>query len=255
MKYEMKNPFFAFPPGSKEDSLSDICGNNGKSISRAVFTEHRFSFCWWNRWTQEKRKGNANYLADIITMDFHNDLHFPDKKDYDELKDLNLSNDFDVSFYSWARLNVNSDDHILSACYLNIIGNVYALTKQFIDEREFTCKDIEDKEHKIFVFDDYQKLLDKLNKVESNNYFLDIDLDYFVITEGNYGSHEGWKLADDKIIEDSISKENGIIGNISEKLDAITIALEPDYTGGLKNSFNVFSTIENTLFDESGMWK
>lgn len=255
MKYEMKNPFSSFPPGSKEDYLPDILENKDKSISRAVFTEHRFSFFWWNRWTQEKRKNNADYLADIITIDFHNDLHFPNENDCDELKGLDLSNDFDVSFHSWARLNGNSDDHILSACFLNIIGDVYALTKQDINEREFSFKDLEKNDHNIFVFDDYQKLLEKLSESKSNHYFLDVDLDYFISVEGDYGSPENWELVDDEIIRNCISKENGIIGNISDKLDAITIALEPDYTGGLKNSFSIFLTIENTLFDESGKWK
>ncbi|RKY95860.1 MAG: hypothetical protein DRQ13_06520 [Ignavibacteriae bacterium] len=255
MKYGMKNPFCSFPPGSKEDYFPHIDGNEDKSVSRAVFKEHRFSFFWWNRWTQEKRKRTADYIADVVTIDFHNDLHFPNDDDCDELKDLDLSKDFDISFHSWARLNGNSDDHVLSAAYLNIIGNVYALTKQDFDKREFTFKDKYEKEHKIFVFEDYEELGEKLGEINTDHFILDIDLDYFVSEEGQHGSPEGWKLVDDETIINCVSKGNGIIGIIGEKLDAISIATESDYTGGLKNSFKIFQVIEETLFDENGNWK
>lgn len=255
MKYEMKNPFYCLPPGSSVEFLSHPSGDSQNSCPKAIFKEHRFSFFWWNKWTQEKREKNKNYRADIITLDYHNDLCSPDESEIEDLKILDVKNDFEVAFLSWARLNGNSDSHILSAAYLNIIGDIYALTKLEIDEEISVFEDLYGNKHKIYIYHSLEELTGQIIKSRLNQLFLDVDLDYFIVTEGLYGARESWEIVKDEEFKNIINNQNDLFRHIIRKIDGITIALEPDYTGSLTNSCELLINFERQLLDQKGYWQ
>jgi len=254
MKFEMKNPYSSKPPGSHLEYIPHPAKSDDICTYKAIFKEHRFAFYWWNKLTQKRREKTARYRADLITFDFHNDLFEPSVNDIEELSKLNLNIDFDVSFYSWARLNGNSDDHILSAAYLNLIGNVYALTFNVLDEPEFIFKDMYANEHKVFVSNDLENFSKKIISDNIDNIFLDIDLDFFIEKEGLMGQKETWELMKSEEIDKCINLENDLFKSIFNKIDCLTIALEPSYTGSFENSLRNFQEVQKRLFKDNGDW-
>ena len=92
-----------------------------ESVSLAMFNDHRFAFYFWALWAKEHQ------TIDLVTLDWHQDLVYPEDYQKEELKALNIDNTFETSFYAWARLSTLNDDHIVAAMYKNIIGNVYVV--------------------------------------------------------------------------------------------------------------------------------
>lgn len=256
MIYKMKNeistdPLSTLPPNSHLDYLPHPSGDADKLTFRAIFNDHRFAFYFWNACTLEKRKNKNEYLADLITFDYHNDLFAPNEMDIKELEELNLVDDFDVSFFCWARLNGNSDNHILSAAYLNLIGNIYALTFQEIEEKEFTYVDKYKNVHNIFVSQDITELVKKVKESKLEIIFLDIDLDFFMRNLMSC-EKETWELMSDKDFNKYMDTE--LLNTIRPRIDCMTIALEPEYTGSFYNSVTNFLRIEKKMFNSKNEW-
>jgi len=257
MIYKTKNemstgPLSSIPPGSSIKFLPHPSGNIDKCTYKAVFNEHRFALYWWNAYKLEMKKNDDKYLADLITIDYHNDLFEPNENDLKELAELNLENDFDVSFFCWARLNGNSDDHILSAANLNLIGNIYALTFIPDDEKEYTYEDKYKNAHNVFVSNDLGEFSEKVKQSNLENVYLDIDLDFFMTNLME--EEESWKLMSDEDFNKYIDYENDLFKSIKSKIDCLTIALEPDYTGSFFNSATNYLRLEKILFNSDGEW-
>ncbi len=97
---------------------------------------------FWNKWLKviEKKDAKASPSA-LVSLDWHQDLVYPCDTEKEWLRTLNL----DGSLFSWAKLNSLNDGYIMSAAYLNLIGNVYVNCRQetFNDARlDESIKDI-----------------------------------------------------------------------------------------------------------------
>ena len=120
---------------------------------------------------------------DLVTLDWHQDLVYPEDCQKEELKALNIENTFETSFYAWARLSTLNDDHIVAAMYKNIIGNVYVICKQDMDRRGYdeNIIDMSGNIHFIKKFTTTYEAYDYLMNTKIDKVFLDIDLDFFTI--------------------------------------------------------------------------
>ena len=146
-----------------------------------------------------------------MTFDWHQDLTYPCEEEQKELRDLDLENMFEVSLYSWSRLNPLNDNQILSAAYINQINNIWVVCKQnhFSDWNIEEIVDFQGKKHTIRKFPDQQSLFNELKKNNIKNLYFDIDLDYFTIENSTSNDKHKFTYMKNKDIENlfSIEKE------------------------------------------------
>lgn len=240
------------PANSYHQILSHPIAENGV-IELGLFNHHRFAFYYWAKWKLEFLKNRKTYNLDLISFDWHQDLVYPCDYHKSNLSKIDLENLFEVSFYSSYKLNPLNHDHIMSAVYLDLINDVWVLCKQgtFEDEYLIDCKG---KKHTIRKFKTEQELKKALFKSNIENVFFDIDLDYFTITN-NLEVEKKISYMKDKDIKEAVSLDNELIKWIFNRVNGITLALEPEYTGGISKSLKYLSIIEKSWFNKSlGNW-
>ncbi len=243
-KFEFRNPKGIKPPGCKTQILSRPI-KDGKSIELGIFQEHRYAFYYWLKWTQVNDQPPC-----LVTLDWHRDLYAPDAQEKEWLSELNKDDLGEVSFHCWAKLAGNNDNHILSAAYLNLIGNIYVHCKQ-----GFGIKTVETSKfidyygniHQIKYYKEFDDLETALLKSREESVYFDIDLDFFTI-ENSSNSDKRFTYLTTQEIEELLSFDRPLIYWIFERLEGMTIATEPECTGGLLKSNKFLELINNTYF-------
>lgn len=249
--------YFNSPPNSLNTFLPSPTIDNKKSIELGVFNDHRFAFYFWAKWKEK----NVT-VPDLITFDWHQDLAYPENIEKEWLVQLDLNNLFDVSFYSWAKLNPLNDNHIASAAYLNLIGDIYVVCKQKnrhdVNLKEF--RDVSGKIHQIKIFENSEHLYEALGNCENQKLYLDIDLDYFTIENSTSNDKQFFTYMKDKEIKKVFDPYSILMNWIFERLCGITIAMEPEHTGGISKALKYYSLLEKLWFNGSAfksktIWK
>jgi len=190
----------------------------------------------------------------LITLDWHQDLVFPEDIEKSDLDVLNLDSNHDVAVYAWSNLRSLNDTHILSAAYLNIIGDVYVHCRQGSFERDWENEYIIDRygnTHTIKKFKDYEDLESCLLSTDENNVYFDIDLDFFTLKNPFNGKGGSYTYLSEKTIKKMLSYEHPIMKWIFQRLEGITIATEPEHTGGLLKANRLLRIINNIWFQPS----
>jgi hypothetical protein len=241
----MEDDKYICPPGTDYSIVASPAGVN-KAIEVAIMKEHRFAFYYWFKWA--KKKGMENTSA-LVSVDWHQDLCAPCEVEQKELSEVDLQSYLDVARFSWEGLNPLNDGHILAAAYLDLIGNVYVLCKQDIHEHEYIMTDINGKKHLVYCFSKQEELLKALEASEEKSIYLDIDLDYFTESSAPYGGGMNIKVMTQQQIEKVISPEGDFMQWCFERMDGMTIATEPKFCGGLKNSNKIYDIIDSNLFN------
>ena len=158
-----------------------------------------------------------------------------------------------------AGLRSINDGHIAPAMWLNAIGDVYAVIKQDIEEKEdYTFEDRYGKNHTVRYLKSPEDFLDAWT-YHFNGLLWDIDLDYFMEAEEIPDQQYTPILSDSQIVN-LLDLDNEWVKIILPELRGITIALEPEYTGGLSNSLHLFKQWEDAffktpIFDKNCCWK
>lgn len=243
-------PHFLKPSGCLEDFISKPFDKNG-SIQIAAFHEHRFAFFYWLKWTNDLN----GKIPSLVTFDWHQDLCPPYQDKVEELKLLETDNKAKVAFYTWARLEHTNDVQIQSAILRNKIQNVYVICRQKSSrDNPMIIEDYEGNKHKIFLFEDINEFEKVIPSLKEEHIFWDIDLDYFTLCNppSMNGTISGKKYTYlSKIaIEKLLSVQQPAVRWILERIEGMTIAMEPDFCGGLKQSNRLYSIIERVLFTE-----
>jgi hypothetical protein len=257
MKLHFRNDEYVTPPGSLYQILSHPFYGDRKSIEVSIFNEHRYAFFFWNKWTQKLINNDLiNYPPSLITLDWHQDLIYPIDIEKDWLNDLDLNNNKDVALYSWANLRSLNDSHIMAAAYLNIIGDVYVLCRQGHFENDWKDEFINDKFgkiHKVVKFKEYTDLTNYLLDSDENNVYFDIDLDFFTLNNPLQSGSRARKYnyVSNKKINEMLNYNNPLIQWIFQRLQGITIATEPEHTGGLLKSNKLLNHICKIWFHPS----
>lgn len=257
MELHFYNDEYITPPGSLSQLLSHPYYGNRKSIELSIFNDHRYAFFFWNKWTQKLiNKDGKNFPPTLVTLDWHQDLVYPNIEEKKRLEELNLSSNKNVALYSWANLSSLNDTHILSAAYLNIIGDVYVHCRQGKFEDDWKDEYITDKYgniHTIKKFKKYQDLEQCLLVSEENNIYFDIDLDFFTLNNPlQIGERaNNYTYLSKKTINEMLIYDNPLIQWIFQRIQGITIATEPEHTGGLLQSNKLLNIINNIWFNPS----
>ncbi|MGF1743348.1 hypothetical protein [Vibrio minamisatsumaniensis] len=232
------------PPGTDYSIVATPDGND-RAMEVALMKEHRFAFYYWFKWHKIKAFGTPPAL---ISIDWHQDLCAPCESEKNELIGVDLNSFFSVARFSWDGLNSLNDGHILAAAYLNLIGNVYVLCKQEIHEPTSVFLDAYGNEHTICCFEHKKDLIAALNNSAEDAIYLDIDLDYFTECSDPCGGGENLTVMSQHDIENVIDPRSDLMCWCFERMQGLTIATEPTFCGGLRNSNSIFNTIDSKLF-------
>jgi hypothetical protein len=249
-----RNLEIARPSGSLYEILAHPLHHETNAIELATFNDHRYAFFFWNKWLKEIKKKDTNASAPaLVSLDWHQDLVYPCDAEKEWLQALNLKSNGDVFFFSWAKLNPLNDGHIMSAAYLNLIGNVYVNCRQGKFEDDWLDESIEDihgNVHVIKKYREFSKLEISLLNGKEESVFFDIDLDLFTIKNGLSDGKFKFTYLSDKTINEYLSPERPLIKWIFERLAGFTIALEPEHTGGLLKSNKYLAMIDKLYFKQ-----
>ncbi len=240
-----RNPYSIAPPGYNRQYVAHPI-NDGGSVEIAIFQEHRYAFYSWLKWTNEKKK-----VPSLVTLDWHQDLFAPDSLEKEWLLGLNQGDDAEVSFFCWAKLAGNNDGHILSAAFLNLIGNVYVHCRQGRFAKNIEIRELIDhlgNIHLIKIFKEYTDLENELLNSEENAVYFDIDLDYFTLENNTSNDKQRFTYLTTKQINELLAPSRPLINWIFERLEGMTIATEPNCTGGLLKSNKLLEKINNMYF-------
>ena len=237
------------PPGCEESYVS-LPGNDSGCCTVGIVHEHRFAFYFWGLYSSDKRLPHAA----LISIDAHDDAGVPHEVIPDDLDNLNFQNRTELGLFAWLRLRSLNDGHILPALYLDIFSDVYVLLNDREDSAAFKTNRSEHQQkdrnglmHTVKYYRNPEELLCDLPK--GSPIYLDIDLDYFAIknpdAEPVLGSEN---LVPDADIRSFLSINGPLLGPILNRIIGLTIALEPEYCGGLVNSLHVLDILNKELF-------
>lgn len=245
------------PPGCSTEILAHPNYPKQRSIELSVFNEHRYAFFYWSKWTQEHvfENDRINHPPSLITLDWHQDLARPTTTEKKWLRKLNLSNNRDVALYSWANLGTLNDRHIMAAAYLNLIGDIYVHCRQGDDDcwGDEYLKDRFGNLHTVRKFKQFEELEAHMLQSDVMNVYFDLDLDFFTIDNPlNVGQKKNsYTYVPDTQIREMLSINRPLIAWIFERLWGITIALEPEHSGGFLKSQRLFALIDQIYFKPS----
>ena len=236
---------FQHPPGSYEQWLNHP-QDDEQQTAVGISHEHRFAFYFWSRWLYELNMLEQVERPDLVTIDWHRDLAPPSEQEKTDLEALNLADSNELSLFCWGYLNPHNDDHVLSAAYKNVIGDVYVLCKQKFTNPD-SIEDLNGNHHAVHVFDSLEELESSLDK--GSPLFLDLDLDYFTETDSFMGMDADLELTDEQQIRSLINPNSDFFDHVISRLIGMTIALEPKFCGGYRNSSYLFNIVDDQLFD------
>lgn len=257
MKPNFRNDEYVEPPGSLTQILSHPFHKISRSVELSIFNDHRYAFFFWNKWTQKLIESDSiNYPPCLISLDWHQDLVYPTPTEKGWLRNLNVLNNKDVALYAWANLRSLNDTHILSAAYLNLIGDIYVHCRQGSFDSDWDDEIIVDRhknKHAIKKFKEYDELATHLLKSKENNIYFDIDLDFFTLNNPLQTGEENdqYTYLSEVTIREMLISDNHLMKWILPRLQGITIAQEPQHTGGLLESNRLLNVINKTWFEPS----
>ncbi|MFA5297106.1 MAG: hypothetical protein WC389_02745 [Lutibacter sp.] len=245
---EFRNPYHIEPPGVSRQILSHPV-NESEAIELTIFQEHRYAFFYWNKWMRKNEGANPPCL---VSLDWHQDLCYPEDIEKEWLDQLDLTSDADVSIFSWAKLTGNNDGHILCAAYLNLIGDIYVHCRQGAFSNSWKDKELIDtygNKHTIKKFRTYKGLQGALLNSLETSVFFDIDLDFFSVKNGLSDGSFDFTYLQEVEIRKMLDKDNPLIQWIFERLKGFTIATEPEHCGGLLRSNKFLDLISDIYFN------
>lgn len=245
----MKIPFDDLNPlGAYQSNLENPFTK--KSLEVAVFHEHRIAFYYWALWTTEIKHDNPiSTPPTLISFDWHEDTARPDESEQQELEKLNLEIPSDIAFFSWAILNPLNDGHILSAAYLNLIGDIFLIRKQE-NSGDSPLVDMFGNTHQVHSFDNVKEMFNSL-KIHSSvdKVYFDIDLDYFTESPDSCGGGPKLTLVPSDEIIATLDPQSDLMKFILPRLSGMTLAIEPEFCGGYSNAMNIYQTVEKIMFN------
>lgn len=258
----MKDNQYLKLPNADYEIMSHPNGTDN-SIEIGLVKDHRFAFYFWFKWwkkTTRKLKENVEKAPSLVTIDWHRDLCVPCELEKEDLIKLNLNSYKEVALFSWDKLNQLNDGHILSAAYLNLIGDIYVLCKQEDDDREEPFTDHWGNEHKIICCELKEDLFRELSKNIIDKIYFDIDLDYFTESNDPCGGGENVRLMGNSEITSILDINSDFMKWIFKRMEGMTIATEPDFCGGVSNSNKIYNLVDsslfnNYLFSKNAIWK
>ena len=256
MQRESRQSDVSALPGSYQVTLRHPSGKADRYIELAVFQEHRYSFYYWAKWTRELRNDGDGAPPHLVTIDWHRDLAPPGEKEIESLDEIARTG-YDrkvLREFTLNTLDAHNDSHILSAARCNLIGDVILL-KNYGSDQSDTWKDYEENIHNILEFRKLKDFTSHLLKTGGTRLYLDIDVDFFVKNKVAPYQVTDVQIYEDREIRSIINPGSPLFGFLFDMISGITIATEPRYCGGVRNSNHVLNVLLDQLFTPAFAWK
>ena len=227
-----------YPPGTEIDFVESPKCKNEMACAIGIVHSHRFAFYFWSNFSKEysERVVTSPQIKPLfVSIDFHNDVGVKSDFDKKELEQINMSDSVALSLYCWLRLHPLNDGQIRPALYLNYFSDAFILLKkEFHNMKLVEVCDKNNKNHSIKYLNEPFELIRELEKKSGHPIYLDIDLDYFVTKDS--GDYPGGNLVPTDEIRRILNLKSPLMKILYPNLVGLTIALEPEYCGGMKNS-------------------
>ncbi|MCH7724887.1 MAG: hypothetical protein IH991_00185 [Planctomycetes bacterium] len=251
-----------FPPGCCSDFVNHPAGREAVEI--ATVWDHRFAFYFWLCWQFKDRPSNEKLTSlrdanppDLLTVDWHNDVGSNSDWQYGLLERLNPQERTELGLYCWLGLHPQNDGQILPAVYLNAIRNVHVILKQHREQRQANPdsyhRPFEDRfgqEHEIHYYWSADEFLERNELAQEYPAIFDLDLDYFTQYDGtDFPTRNSAELVSDDEVRELIHPEGELMEWVLPRLAGMTIALEPEFCGGIPNCLHLLNLVSEMLFD------
>jgi hypothetical protein len=261
------------PEPGDSTSISLLEERNG-AMEVAVVQHHRLAFYYWLKWSTHdwtRSLSTHDPAADLLTIDWHDDVGCEADCDYEELRSLmdrlevddvndpaslddagerRLMTQNNVIAYSFLGLRSINDGHIYPAQYLNAIGNVFVLYKQW-DKQSSEMTDMHGNKHETHYVKTLDDLLKRLRRSGRRPIYFDLDIDYF-FREGKGKVQGAEVMVPEQQIRDLLDLQGPLMSEVRQRsVQGMTIALEPAHCGGLSGCFRAMSVVSETLLDGS----
>lgn len=230
------------PPGTYASTVSRYPPGHG-TTEVGIVHEHRFAFWFWNKWNRELPGEKAPAL---VTIDWHQDLGGPDQEEMASLAALDREDDSEVALFAWSQLHPLNDGHILAAAELGFFREIYVLCRQSSIGEESSE---DDASFGVHVFQDVDTFAAAVRHLPS--VILDIDLDYFTRSPDPCGGGDRVKLVPYAEIERVLHPRSGIVAPLLRNVVGITLAIEPEFCGGLHRAHRLLQAVNRIMFDST----
>jgi len=235
------------PPGTAYSILPHFADPVDRAIEVAVFQQHRFAFYFWAKWEQARRRRRRPWARPhLVTLDWHQDLCAPGSTEQDDLRALDLDSEQDVGLFCWSRLNPLNDGQILAAAFAGLIGDIFVLCKHRDDYlRDWT--DMRGDNHRTVLCHSLDDFIRKLPA--TGHVYLDLDLDYFTESDDAHGGGPNVRMVPDDEVRAVVDPAGPLMRQLLPRTAGMTIATEPTWCGGMRNSNHLFGLVDEALFD------
>jgi len=225
------------------------------------FNHDEALLCWYN---EKKHSGIDNYF--LITIDNHLDLTELDDETKEALKiflDSDNNDIFTLREIIETKFRSTNSNFIFGAMELGIVNDALILSPDDSNLRREHYEDMRGIEHHIYYSSSiislwYPKGSGILNngypkenraiqeRIKTSNLIVDIDLDYFTY----YKDDKMHVLSLDNF--DHIFRKTHYVSiyDLLERAKVITMALEPQFCGGIKNCSKILQLLANKYLNE-----
>lgn len=239
----------ALPPGTLHEFTAHPNDPVGRSLEVGVVQEHRFAFWFWTKWMHERLVlKDASPPPHLVTIDYHDDVGAMSDVVPEVLERLDVADETEAALFAWCGLNPKNDGHILPAQYLNSLRDAFVLFKgDDGDDRSGTIRDLKGGEHSFRYFNTVDDLLGALPK-DGSPIVLDVDLDYFTTGAGPSGLLPIHK-SQPREMRELLGLEGPLMREVLPRTVGVTIALEPAWCGGIRNSLQLLDRLSREWFE------
>ena len=241
------------PPGCCSDFIEHPVDPR-RAVEIGIVLQHRFAFSYWMKWHAEALR-TGSPVPNLLTVDWHDDVGGDCDFVPEVLRQLDFRDENEVSFFCWAGLRSLNDGHIAPAQYLNAVGDVYVILKQHAERRamhpEYRSRsqvDLNGQVHQIHYYDRVEDFIAGHGSDPVHPLILDLDLDYFTRPDKSRERHSQHVVAD-RTVRRFLAPGRALMGWVFPRLVGFTIALEPEYCGGIRNCTHILDLVSSTLCD------
>jgi len=217
-----------------------------QSLPVAIVWEHRFALHYWAKWRFDESV--CRRCPDFVTVDFHNDLGTEGDIEPDVIASFDPTDSRMTPAFCWSILHPMNDGQICAAMRLDLVGHGHFLVKSLLGVQETKVIDRDGRVHNARF---YRRSVDLLRAIErgaiSAPVVLDIDLDYFTRTSASRALHDQAALGFDAVRK-ILDPEGPLMSQLLPMVVACSIALEPEYCGGLGNCLRLLCDVDEILF-------
>lgn len=222
-------------------------GDKIAALGVASVIRHRFAFYYWWKWNHEYKHGSSRAFPyegeplTLITLDRHDDVGLDDDYPNELLVDIDLKTEAEINLFCLSIMRKNNDGNIWPAQYLDIIGDAHVILRNRTYDEMFkgtgreshiVRKSKSGRTNHITYYRETDCFLSQTQTSISGPIILDIDVDYF---SGSDNSNNNYIEIDR--IRNVFSGRGCFWKSILSRCYSVTMALEPDYCGGLFDSF------------------